>query len=69
MHIARRKHVLHDGMVLHAREFRRVLERPLRGTHLAPRATIVQHELSVFPIWFRNEWARFGKGGGRRTRR
>lgn len=50
MNIARRKNMLHDGMVLHAREFSRVLKDPLRRARPAARATIVQYELSVFAM-------------------
>jgi hypothetical protein len=50
MRIARRKNVFHDGVMLHARKFSRVLERPLSRAHSATCPTIMQHELPVFAI-------------------
>jgi hypothetical protein len=47
MYIARRENVLHDRMVLYAREFSRVLKRPLSRAHPATCTTIVQYELPV----------------------
>jgi hypothetical protein len=41
MHIARRKNMFHNRMMLRARECSRVLERPLRRAHSAASATIV----------------------------
>lgn len=55
MHVARRKQMLHDRMMLHARECSRMLKRPLRRAHSAASTTIVQYELPVFAVRYQFE--------------